>query len=194
MDNIEKIVNNKILGIIPVYLKNMGNSTSIITLENEEIYIYKAINTVIKILAKYFLVDLNACKSYCRKTIGILNVSPLVFNHENIFVPLKVRKPISKNDGSLGYFNINYIKEIKVKDEEVFIILNEEIKIKCIQSYKTVNKHINDGRIIKEIYKGRSKISLIDFHKEYDKPATKKDILILREEILDIKSRLNIKI
>lgn len=190
MMKIEEIVKKNILAIIPVYLKDKGNCTNIITSENS-LLIKKTINTVLKLLANYFFIDLNASKNYCKKVIGIVNNSPIVFNDENIFVPIKVRKPISRNDGAFGYFNIDCIKIEEYKDD-IYINLDNKYKIKANQKFKTVIKHVNDGKILKEVYSERKlKINLSKNYMEFDKPATKADILILRNELLDIKSRLN---
>jgi len=54
VDNIEKLIMEGIIGLIPLYIDMKGNSTRVITKENSEVYIYKSIRTVLNIIARYF--------------------------------------------------------------------------------------------------------------------------------------------
>jgi len=194
VDNIEKLIMEGIIGLIPLYIDMKGNSTRVITKENSEVYIYKSIRTVLNIIARYFTLDLNASRKYYGGLIGYSNIVPIPFNRENIFVPIKVRSPISKNDGSFGYFNIANIKGVREKSEGIEIILDGDISVKSIQSMKSIERHIRDGEIVKKIYQDRGKLIVMedrsDFYSEFNKPATKGDIAALRSELLDIKSKL----
>jgi len=194
VDNIEKLIMEGIIGLIPLYIDMKGNSTRVITKENSEVYIYKSIRTVLNIIARYFTLDLNASRKYYGGLIGYSNIVPIPFNRENIFVPIKVRSPISKNDGSFGYFNIANIKGVREKSEGIEIILDGNIFVKSLQSMKSIERHIRDGEIVRKIYQDRGKLIVMedrsDFYSEFNKPATKGDIAALRSELLDIKSKL----
>jgi len=194
VDNIEKLIMEGIIGLIPLYIDMKGNSTRAITKENSEVYIYKSIRTVLNIIARYFTLDLNASRKYYGGLIGYSNIVPIPFNRENIFVPIKVRSPISKNDGSFGYFNIANIKGVREKSEGIEIILDGNIFVKSLQSMKSIERHIRDGEIVRKIYQDRGKLIVMedrsDFYSEFNKPATKGDIAALRSELLDIKSKL----
>src|SRR5690554_6273273 len=100
LKNIEELVSKEIIAVLPLYKE--GNSTKIITNKQNEEYIYKSIKTFITLLARYFMIDLSSSRQYYGKIIGSTNIVPLPFDKDNIFVPLKVRKAISKNDGSFG--------------------------------------------------------------------------------------------
>lgn len=194
MVNVEKLLNDEIMAIIPIYIDMYGNCTRVITLKSQDNYIYKSIKTVLKNLARFYTLDLIASREYYGKIIGISNTVPIPFDRENIFVPLKVRKPIFKNDGSFGYFNLKFINDIKEEKKTVYIILEGNIKVKINQTLKTVDKHIRHGEIIKRVYDRRVdaliKESSNDFYNEYNKPATKGDIALLVNQLMDIKGKL----
>lgn len=194
MDDIEKIVKSQILAIIPTYLKMKGNSTKIITKESGDIYIYKSIRTFMSVLAKFFAVDLNAARKYYGQLVGYSNIVPIPFNSDNIFIPVKTRKPLCRNDGSLGYVNLKFIKGVEENSDGVYVVLNSDVKIKSIQKSKTLKKHIRDGNIVKKIYENKNGIVVMessgDFYTEFNRPATKGDIAVLRSELLAIKSKL----
>ena len=56
---------------------------------------------------------------------------------------IKVRKPISKNDGSYGLFNIDFIEEIKTGH----IILTNNQKITTLESKKSIEDKIQKAKL-----------------------------------------------
>lgn len=190
MENIEKLISNGIMAIIPLYIDMKGNSTKVKVCSSNDLYIYKSIRSVLTLLARYFMINLNASRRHYGRVIGCKNIVPIPFDKNNIFVPLKVRKPISKNDGSFGYFNLNRLKRIDKKENHVQIILENDSAVNIIQSYDSVSKHIKDAKLVKHAYYERSnqvvKETNVDFYKEYNRPATKGDIAALRNEIIDM--------
>ena len=193
MTDVEKIAADGIMAIIPLYIEMKGNSTKIITFNSEDYHIYKSVKSVISLFARYFMVDLNASRKYYGNVLGCVNIVPIPFNKDIILVPIKVRKPLSRNDGSLGYINLNYIKNIEQKENNVQIILDNEKIVKSIQSYSSVHKHIKDARLVKQIYNERDTSIVAEnggFYKEFNKPATKGDIAALKNELMDLKNRL----
>ncbi|MFA5525118.1 MAG: hypothetical protein WDA24_12230 [Tissierellales bacterium] len=193
MKTIEELVSNGIIAVIPLYINMEGNSTKVITKNQNEEHIYKSIKTFIALLAKYFMIDINSSRQYYGRIIGITNIVPLPFNKDNIFVPLKVRKPISKNDGSFGYFNICCIKEIIEKSNKVYISLEKEYCIEILQGIESAKRNIRNAHIVKQAYYKRNGVTVMEeqgFYGELSKPATKGDIAALRNELLDIKINL----
>ncbi|MCR2044723.1 hypothetical protein [Anaerosalibacter massiliensis] len=190
--NIGKYVEEELMAFIPVYLNMKGNCTAIYTYKSGEIYIDKSLRSFLNCLGKYFLIDLKESRKHYGNLLNVNNLVPIPFNRENIFIPIKTRKPISRNDGALGYININYIDKIEEGLNGVNIFLKPNYKIKSLNTLKTVEKHINNGEIVRKFYDEREKgiYETIAFYDEYNKPATKGDIAILREELLKIKETL----
>ncbi len=193
MKCIEELVSKEIIAIIPLYIDIEGNSTKVITNRQDEEYIYKSIKTFITLLAKYFMIDLNSSRQYYGRIIGSTNIVPLPFDKDNIFVPFKVRKSISKNDGSFGYFNIGFIKDIVEKNSKVFISLEKGYCIEVLQGAETARKNLRNAYIVKQAYYKRNGVTIMEeqgVYGELNKPATKGDIAALRNELLDIKINL----
>ncbi|KNF09669.1 hypothetical protein CLPU_2c01200 [Gottschalkia purinilytica] len=194
MGSIEKIVSSGIKAVVPVYLNMKGNATLIITDTQKDIYVYKNIKTVMNMIARHFMIDLKQTRKYYGNIIGSKNSVPIVFNINNIFIPGKVRNTISKNDGAFGYFNLIHIQTINKKNEKVEIVLRDDRVVDVIQSYKVMQRNIRNGSIIRDIhtshisglYSDRVKECLI----EYNKPATKADILSIKNEISKINNLL----
>lgn len=193
MKNIEELVSSEIIAILPLYIDMKGNSTKIITKKQNEVYIYKSIKAFITLLAKYFMIDLNSSRKYYGKVIGCTNIVPLPFNKDNVFVPLKVRKPISKNDGSFGYFNIRFVNDIIKKSNKVYVSLEKELFIEILQGIESARKNLRNANIVKQSYCERTGVTVMEeqgFYGEFNKPATKGDIAVLRSELMDIKIKL----
>lgn len=189
----EKYIGEGLMAFVPVYLDMRGNSTILYTSSSGEIEVYKSTRTFLNRLGKYFLLDLKESNKYYGELLGSNNGVPIPFNKDNIFIPIKVRKPISKNDGSLGYVNIKYIEKVGEEDGQGIVYLKSNIKIKSLNTMKTIEKHIKQGYIVEKFYEEKHGIiyETDDFYSQSDKPATKGDIALLRQEILSIRETLH---
>lgn len=190
--DIEKYIEEELMAFIPVYLNMKGNCTIVYTYKGGRIDVEKTIRSFLKCLSRYFLMDLKESRKHYGNLLNINNLVPIPFNKENIFVPIKTRRPISKNDGALGYININYIDRVEENMDTVDIYLKSNYKIESLNTLKTTNKHINNGQIVSRFYDERENLSYesMVFYDEYNKPATKGDIALLRQELLKIKETL----
>lgn len=186
----EKIIYEELIAFLPVYVQLKGNCTSIYTIGGGNYYVEKSLRTFLKQLTEYYLVDLKAVRKYYGELLAIRNLVPIPLNHENVFIPLKVRKPICKNDGSIGYINIKYIERVTESSGKTIVYLKDKTTIESLNSLNTVNKHIKNGHIVKRLYNEKNNINIVNeynFYTEYNKPATKGDIALIMQEIAKIR-------
>ncbi|HSH35668.1 hypothetical protein [Schnuerera sp.] len=191
--DIEKIICEELIAILPVYLAMKGNCTLLLTKEGGRYEIEKTVRTVLNKISKFYLIDLKETKKYYGNILNIKNLTPIPFNGGNVFIPIKVRKPLCKNDGSFGYVNIKYIDDTFRKKDKTIIQLKDQNIIESLSSLETVNKHIKNGHIVKKLFKEREYTITINernMFNEYDKPATKSDIAIIINEILKIQQKI----
>lgn len=190
----EQIIHKGIEAILPVYIKDRGNCTAIYTKE-DEIILEKSIKTVIMNLCKYYHLDLKASNKSYGNLLSIKKYPPIPFTHDQIFIPIKARIPLSKHDGAYGYVNINSIEKIcKSKSEDIFeIYLRNNRIIKVYSKDCTIQRNMNNGEIVKKLLT-RNNNPLIKEHESlYEAEnalATKKDIAMVYKEIMRIKSIL----
>jgi len=187
---LEKIIYEELIAFLPVYVQLKGNCTSIYTIGGGNYYVEKSLRTFLKQLTEYYLVDLKAVRKYYGELLAIRNLVPIPLNHENVFIPLKVRKPICKNDGSIGYINIKYIERVTESSGKTIVYLKDKTTIESLNSLNTVNKHIKNGHIVKRLYNEKNNINIVNeynFYTEYNKPATKGDIALIMQEIAKIR-------
>lgn len=190
---LEKMVSEGIMAILPVYIPMRGNCSHILTFKGETYEVHKTVKTMLMTLSKFYFIDLKSTKRYYGNILNIKNLIPIPLDKENIFIPLKVRKPICKNDGSIGYVNIKYIDKITEKERKSIIHLNNGSTVECLNTIETVNKHIKNGNIIKRLFKDRTNTITKDDNYiigEYDKPATKGDVVLIINEILKIRESI----
>lgn len=189
----EKIISEELMAFLPVYIKMKGNFTLLYTAQGGVYHMDKNIRTVLNQLSQIFLVDLKATRKYYGELLSVTNLVPIPFNQDNIFVPLKVRKPLCRNDGSMGYVNIKFIEKVKESNGKTIIHLKDKTTIHSLNSVATANKHIKNGYIVKRLYNKKYNANLVqeyDFYTEYNKPATKGDIALVIQEIMKIKETI----
>lgn len=183
--DLEKIISERVIAILPVYLNMQGNCSTLITLKGGTYQIDKTVKTILKQMTKHFLVDLNHIRTYYGSLLNVKNLTPIPFNKDNIFIPVKVRRPLARNDGSIGYINIEYINKVSSINGKTKIFLTNRNTIDCLNSIETVNKHIKNGNIVKRLIEERSYL-----YEEYDRPATKGDVVMIINELLRIRETI----
>lgn len=142
------------MAIIPSYIDQKGDCTILYAKDIEPLVIEKGIRTVFKNIGKHLMIDLREIKKRYSHLVLSSNLVPIPLSKEDIFIPVKTRKPLVKDDGAFGYINIKYIKEIN-KDKETglaIITLANNTIIQCLCSLTTVNKYIKSGNIVSRCY------------------------------------------
>lgn len=186
---LKKINSKEIMAFIPVYVQLKGNCTLVYRAQGERDCLDVSLRSFLNHLAQEHFIDLRSIRKYYGSVLGIKNLVPIPLNYRNVFIPIKVRRPICRNDGSIGYINIEYIERTVENQGETIVHLRNNIKIKSLNSLPTVKKHIANGQIVKHLYRDKNNIDCVheyDFYNGYNKPATKGDIALLIEEISKI--------
>lgn len=186
-------VEEEIMAFVPEYIDMLGNCTIVYTYKGGKRVVDKSIKTYLNSLGKYFMLDLKESKKYYGNILGVSNTVPIPFAQNYVFMPFKARVPLCKNDGAFGYANIDYIEKVNEVNGHVVICLKSSWEICSLSSKKTVEKYLKQGFIVKKLYMERKPMCINekDFYEEYDKPATKGDIAMLRGDIMKIMETLN---
>lgn len=150
--NMERLFQGDLMALSPEYVDSKGNCTLVYMKNTEPFVIERTIRSVIKIIAKHYMLDLKELKKRYKALISSQNLIPIPLSKNDIFIPFKTRVPICKNDGALSYVNMRYIRGIKDNSEYRIINLNNEINIKCLSSLSSMENHIRNGNIICRCY------------------------------------------
>lgn len=135
--------------IIPQYLDDIGDGTIIYTGCNK-LLIKRSIKTVMKNFCKDNGLDYKISKDFYGELIDAKKNVPVVISEQNVFIPVKVRKPIAKNDGAYGYVNyknICCIKECK-SCKQILLILSCGQAISVLSSKTAFYSSLHNGRQI----------------------------------------------
>lgn len=179
----EILIENNIMAIIPIYEKDLGNVTRVYFENHQPVTIEKSMKTVFSYLLRYYMINIDELRSRYKGLLGGKNLMPIPFSKDDILIPVKIRTPLTKNDGAFGYINLRYLEKIRPKDGYIEVSLSNEI-INICSSMETLEKHIQRGNIIKNCYVERRFYKAIN----YDKIIldTREQLLHLREELLNI--------
>jgi hypothetical protein len=172
------LINKGIMAIVPEYIEGRGNCVKVYTNNSQPIIIQKSIKTVLRNLFKHYMIDLNETKKRYINLVSSPNNVPLALSNKDIFIPLKTRKPICRNDGATGYINMRYLKKTVKNKNTTTIHLENNINIECLCSENTVKNHLRNGTIVSRCYEERS-MSVSEDELTY---RGKKPILIVYEK------------
>lgn len=149
---------NEIEAMLPVYVKDKGNCTEIITAEAS--YIQSAtIETCIKKLADYYNISLYHNRINYGNELGITNKVPIVINENLVYIYVNVREPMFKHDAAFGYVDLNTVKQVYQEDGYAVILMNSGRILQTRQSLKSLKKSILNGRLARDVYKEKHKIN-----------------------------------
>ncbi len=181
-----------IIAIIPTYDKEYGNCTSLIYKDGKET-IKKTARTFIKNLCKHYHFDQKASNNYFSDLLSVRSNLPLVFSKDLIYIQLKVREPIGKDDGAMGHFKLEDIKKIIQVEGQSLIRMKNKEEISLLCSKQTAEKQIKQARLIKELLLKNDRLKVkedLEYYKLDDGPAMKSDIARLYMKLDDIISKI----
>ena len=149
---------NEIEALLPVYVKDKGNCTEIITTEAS--YTQNVtVETCIKKLADYYNISLYHNRINYGNELCITNKVPVVINENLIYIYVNVREPMFNHDSAYGYLRLDSIKQVYQEDGHAVISMTSERIIKTRQSLKSLKKSILNGRLARDIYKEKHRIN-----------------------------------
>src|SRR5690625_258510 len=174
----KEVFEKGVIALLPEYIKDKGNCTIIWTKDGKSKVVDRAVKTVIKNMSNYYHLDLKQSnETYC-KYLSIKRSLPIPFSKDNIFIAIKTRIPISKNDGAHGYIRLNKIKKVVAEKQYSLIYMKKGLSIRSYYKKETIDRKIKEGKIIEEIFLSREFPYIkeaVSYYYQKDQPATKSD-------------------
>lgn len=145
---------NEITYFVPFYAENIGSITMTAWENGEETQENITCRAYLAKLCRKHAVDSIYSRDKYGRLLGCVNCVPIPLSGELLLIPLKVRKPICKSDGAMGYVNFHHVTYCE-EDNNGYtdIILKNGKRIKILSRLKTVRRNINDAAIINDHYK-----------------------------------------
>ena len=183
----DRLFKGDLMGVLPEYVEHRGNCTKVYLRNSDPFILDKSIKTVIRLIGKHYMIDLNEIKKRYKQILSSTNLIPIPLSQEDVFVPFKTRKPMYKNDGAFGYINIKYIEDVKDEKKSRKVYLENGHAINCLCSLSTIENHIKNGYVISKCYESRNmKVSESEEIYKAFIPATKADIEMLQKQLIKI--------
>ncbi len=186
---IKEWINRGMWGLVPIYGKDGGNCTKIIFENRPPVIIERRIHTILVKFAAIFQKDIRLIREQAREITGQRSMNPLPINADIILVPFKMRKPVGKDDGALGYFFSSAIENILEGANGARVILKDGQDFDVLDTFVTAKHHMGYAhQIYYHLHKhDMSGASSYNICREcagiYDQPATKGDIANLSRNI-----------
>ncbi len=196
--DINSWLNMGIYGLVPIYHKDGGNYTKLIFKSDPPIIVEKNIQTVLVRLAAFFQKDIRLIRQQAREITGQRSMNPLPITLDIILVPFKMRKPIGKDDGAVGYILSSAIEKIVQSRDGVRILLKNGQYLSVLDTYLTAKHHLGYAhqiyyQLLRESREGSyNSFGLCrECGQVYNQPITKGDFLTLSRNIGELVSRLD---
>jgi len=192
MQKSDEIYDEKLVAIIPYYDSILGNSTKLYYTDGEKL-IYKTIKTVIRNLCIHYQFDMKASNKYYSKMLSSKSQLPVAISTGLIFIQLKIREPIGKDDGAMGFFKLSFIDKIYSANGDVIIRLKNMTEFKLLCTLNTAEKQFKNGQLVEKLHKDVEKDKLTEalvYYQKEDSPAMKSDIARLFMKIDDILEKI----
>ena len=179
-------------GLIPIYDKDGRNGTLIILENQSPIEDQRRLDTILAGLANLFQKSLDLIKKQARDITGQRTMNPLSFSPIGILVPFRMRKPIGRNDGAVGYFFYHAIEQIEEKEGQVLVMLKDGQSFSVMDSIAAarhrircacqIRDHLSFREMEFEGVYGRG----MDWGYFYNQPATRADIAMILRDIKNL--------
>lgn len=142
---------DNLAALIPCYDPGGGNATLIYTISGELERDRRTVRWILRRLARACCVDLDAARLRFGEYLACNQGVPLPFTDALVLVPLKVRRPVGRNDGSWGYFNPAAVEDVVVGSDGSagsVLLLHGGHLVGCLYTLKTVKKRLQAGSIV----------------------------------------------
>ncbi len=146
----------KIAALIPFYDTNGENSTCILYSDGSKDYKPCSTKRYIHQMLYTLHLDPNALKHWTYNIIGTKLNTPIIIDNSLIFLPVKLRKGIGKQDGCFGYINHSFISSFE--DNLVTLCNGETLLTLSPKAY--IQKKQLDAKLLSYAY--------IDYKKQYE--------------------------
>jgi len=191
-------IDKGIYGLVPIYHKDGGNYTKLIFKSDPPILVEKRVQRVIVRLAAFFQKDIRLIRQQAGEITGQRSMNPLPITLDIILVPFKMRKPIGKDDGAVGYILSSAIERIVQARDGVRLVLKNGQYCNILDTYLTAKHHIGYAHqiyyhLLKE--SGTESLNSYGLCREcgqvYHQPVTKGDFIALSRNIGELVSKLD---
>lgn len=150
--------------LVPIYDEHGGNVTEVHLDDGRVLIDQRKTCSVVNSLAKVFAVSVGGARKKYSKLVNRKLSVPIPLHQDLVLVPVKMRKPIAREDGAWGYVVLSKITcydSQPEQDDQVEIFFDNQLSIPIILQTKSFQLILESARIIhreyKELHESRGK-------------------------------------
>jgi len=185
--------------ILPQYSQDGANGTDILFKDGDRINHKRKVRAVIKELAGLYQKDLTLTRDHAAKALGQKSMLPISITPGITLVPFKVRKPIGKDDGAIGYVFESAVVKIEKAERGSLVKLKGGFEVYVFENIKTAKRHMDYADKVSKnavqygLKHDQMSVAWNHLREEFEQPATRGDIAILSRSLLSLMEKLGCK-
>lgn len=197
-DNCRKWLENGMCALLPKYNEFGANSTEILVDNGEKAEDGRKLRVIINELTNSFQKDIRLVRSQASEELRQRAKVPLNIDIGVVFLPFKVRRPIGKDDGSIGFILESALVSLNQQGSGSSITLKGGHEIRVFESIKTSRKLLDNAQRVKRaairysVRQEQLSAAWNQLLEEYEQPATRGDIAILTRNLMNLIDKLGI--
>lgn len=176
-----KKIAHKLAAIIPIYDSHGQNCTKLVSIKGQERTEAFRVRTVMARIFDYYCMNGEAYRKKMHRILGKKQV-PVKFGPDQIYIYVKLRQPIGRDDGAFGWVNYCEIDQVLPKAEGLaHLRLASGYDLPTLESPEALERKLRLAQLVDEILPNDRKDT--DFDGSPHRPATQKDILRLLQKM-----------
>ncbi len=151
--------------LVPVYNEDGANVTQVHLDDGTVLTDGRKICTVVKSLAKFFTVHVEMARAKYSKLIDRKISVPIPLHQDLVLVPVKMRKPIAREDGAWGYVVLSKIvcyNKHPEKDNSIRIFFDNELYYDALLLTRSFQIILESAKKVNRAYRQLHLISVIN--------------------------------
>jgi hypothetical protein len=170
---------------VPIYDENGGNITKVYLDDGTFIIDNRRLTLVIEKIAGVFAVDLKNVRKKYSKLIDRKNTIPIPLHQDLILVPVKMRKPVAREDGAWGYIVLSKVQAYSnhpTKPNSIEITFGDGTTIEGLLLKRNFEIILQNAR---KVYKAYTQLFLISRNSKASSDLNSNEIDKIKEEVYE---------
>ncbi len=146
-DNMDIAQDRDIMALLPKY-SDFGDGTVVVNSTDKDVFYSIGQRAMLNHLCSRSCKDIHLLRTWAGRLTGQSIWMPLGISYELVLVPMKIRQAKINGDVTVGYFNFNYIKDIRENKDKTILLMKDDTEYTVLWQIRTVKKHLRDAMII----------------------------------------------
>ncbi len=179
-------------GILPVYGENGENGSLVLLKDTPPLQDKRKVKSVLSEVAALYQKDFSLIRQSTIELTGQKNMNPVPITPQLILMPFKMRRPIGKDDGTVGYLSECVVDSFQGSEKGTSLTLKDGTSLVVLDSLATVQRRIRtSGELSRRLMHSsfdqvQPSCMVTELIETYNLPATKGDLFIIFQRLVDL--------